>query len=275
MGNKKSDKELIERMLKAFYYMGLRKSKKLKLKVEDQMSKNIWAPVAESMAEYRTFLTARKNLGMDDEKAEGLLHANESTVTRGELNKILNERDKHDVEAYAVYKSSGRGNPSKKWICFNCAKLTDHSWKNCPEDPVTCTTCHKLHNVLVHDQLVKKKLYRPIKSVTNTRPSPRQANVAGIDSREDSSELQDEHCRRYMEMYEASELQANIARARFEEDSNSDQDDPDRLLNFHSTIKNMNDDSESDEGEEVVYVRSNSVITSIIDSTHDLMDDST
>ena len=63
--SRKTAEEILNSMIDAKYYMGLIKSKQQERQLHDMMSKAVWAPAAESMAIFNTYLTARRTLKID------------------------------------------------------------------------------------------------------------------------------------------------------------------------------------------------------------------
>ena len=211
-----SDKDagaILQGMLTSLFYRGLRGSKKLKRLVEDEMTKPIPTPVSASIKTFNTYLTARKNMGMDGDSKEGMISANEAAVTRGDMKRILRARDqvaKDNLEAYAAYRAGGGTDSPKKWLCYNCGEIIDHGWKNCPKPREICSVCQKYHITSVHKTLEDKKLYRTKAGSPRKKNFVKQAHLSSIDDRETEAS-QDADYLEYVMMYEDRDIRANAA----------------------------------------------------------------
>ena len=242
MNSGKTPEEVLKNMLTSLFYRGLRSSKKLKRLVEDEMTKQVWTAVPVSIKMFNTYLTARKNMGMDSESREGLISANEASVTVGNLKKILKARDKvatENLEAYAAYRAGGGTYSLKKWLCYNCGEMIDHGWKNCPKPRAICNICKKYHITSCHKTLEDKKLFRSKGGPPRTN-MVRQANVSILGGM-DTELSQDADYLEYVMMYEDRDLRANTASLRYEEADESDVDEEERQLEGYSSRIQIND----------------------------------
>ena len=262
----KTSDQILENLFTSFFYMGLKSSDILKRMLEDQMSQEEWTSAKKAMATFNTFMVTRKNMGIDRDKKEGQLLANETTVTMGELKKLLNDRDRgrgrmeaqnDDISAYTAYRASTdeQETPKRKVRCFNCGEENaDHMWRNCPKERASCDICKKAHHKSVHQELVDKKLYRSkSKARTNNKNSSktgsklRQAYVSQVDANSLEG-LQDQDYYKYMMFYEERDLIA-YKTSTFKYEACSDESEPDgegRVLGFHASIQKVHYEYESE-----------------------------
>ena len=258
--SKKTDKELLEHLLKSFYYMGLRPSKKLERYLQDMIASGDWAPVEKSMKEFNTLLTARRTLGMDGNTSNknGELQANEAALTATSLKKVLDDRDAaYGLQAFAAYKAKGSKKNLRKWICFNCAKMVEHGWRTCPEKKVQCGNCSKMHNTLCHDEIEKKDLLSKTRVPAFNRKRPgfgdgadKQAYQFSVNEAE-SMESQDEDYIEYLQFCEDTDLRSNMTRFTYEEAVDIEEEQG-TLMMMHAMVSNV-DNTDSNEGGSLTF----------------------